>query len=438
MPVPVRRLPQLRAGAVVLSLLIVVLVVAGAAAPAHAQGVDEDGDVVLDVNRVVTTLAPGVTHETFTRFEGAERVNVFVLRADLTAPGVRADLLYPGEVARRELLSSTANRLGAIGGINGDFFDIGASNAPLGVAIAGGELLKSRDGFVRAAGVGFDGVGVVTTSGFSGTVQLPGPDLPLDGLNTYTLPGNGIGMYNPRWGTSTRDRPAAAAAATAVVRQGRVSAVREGAAAGPIPADGFELVANGTSAARVRALVVGDAVATTARATFAPPPAAPFRFALGGVSTLVRDGAVVATSEEVMFYPRAAIGFAAGGRTMILVVIDGRQATSTGLTQTRDFAQLVRDLGAADALHLDGGGSATMVVRSPGQSQAAVVNNPSDGAEVTGLPGTERPVPNGVGVFVDPQPAPAVPESPAGAAIPLLGGLLLLGYAARRLARSTA
>jgi exopolysaccharide biosynthesis protein len=40
-----------------------------------------------------------------------------------------------------------------------------------------------------------------------------------------------------------------------------------------------------------------------------------------------------------------------------------------------EFARIMRDLGAVDALNLDGGGSSTMVV------QGEVVNRPSDGRE---------------------------------------------------------
>jgi hypothetical protein len=137
------------------------------------------------------------------------------------------------------------------------------------------------------------------------------------------------------------------------------------------------------------------------------------------VAYLVRDGKLIdeggATGVDRPFYPRSAIGFAAGGRTMLLVTIDGRSATTTGLTRTIDFAKLLQDLGAVDAMHLDGGGSATLVARPPGAAPA-VVNDPSDGREgVEAGPrqGVERAVPNGVGVFYDPSARPVTAPEPS-------------------------
>jgi exopolysaccharide biosynthesis protein len=74
--------------------------------------------------------------------------------------------------------------------------------------------------------------------------------------------------------------------------------------------------------------------------------------------------------------PRTAIGVQADGR-VIMVVVDGRQPRySAGLTLL-GLAQLMRDLGAVDAMNLDGGGASTMVVKGD------VVNRPSDGHERT-------------------------------------------------------
>ena len=74
------------------------------------------------------------------------------------------------------------------------------------------------------------------------------------------------------------------------------------------------------------------------------------------------------------------------------MVVDGRQASSRGLT-LKEMGELMKDYGSYHSLNLDGGGSTTMVVRSPGEEDAEVVNNPSDG--------TERFVPNGIGIFTE-------------------------------------
>lgn len=428
----------LAAFAALLALLLAPAAGAQQALPISPSGLPPGP--AADVERSRTTLAPGVVLEQFTRIVGAERFRAHVVRANLASPGVGADLVYPGVVAKRQLLTSAVMANGAVAAINGDFFDSTKSNAPDGTAIAAGELVKSFDpisetGGARTAGLGFDGVGRLRNSAFNGELTLPGGRTPLSGFNRFRLGTDQIGLYSSRWGEHPRQRPVenSSAVRSVVVRGGRVVETRAGAPdagtyKGPIPADGFELVGREAGAARLAGLEPGAAVGASFGATFDAPVPAPFRFAVGGVAYLVRDGKLIdegeATGVDRPVYPRSAVGFAAGGRTMLLVTIDGRSATTTGLTRTIDFAKLLQDLGAVDAMHLDGGGSATLVAR-PGGAAPVVVNDPSDGREgVEAGPrqGVERAVPNGVGVFYDPTgktaataPAPAPPVRRVGA-----------------------
>jgi hypothetical protein len=80
--------------------------------------------------------------------------------------------------------------------------------------------------------------------------------------------------------------------------------------------------------------------------------------------------------------PRTAVGVTAKGK-VILLVVDGRTSASVGYTLYQ-LGKEMKDLGAVDAVNLDGGGSATMWIRGLG-----VVNHPTDS---TG----ERPVSNAI------------------------------------------
>jgi hypothetical protein len=86
--------------------------------------------------------------------------------------------------------------------------------------------------------------------------------------------------------------------------------------------------------------------------------------------------------------PRTAVGLSRDRKTVILAVVDGRSKASAGMLCT-ELASLMVDLGAWDAVNLDGGGSTELYVRGPG-----VVNVPSDGAE--------RVVGNHLAVFAPP------------------------------------
>jgi len=78
--------------------------------------------------------------------------------------------------------------------------------------------------------------------------------------------------------------------------------------------------------------------------------------------------------------PRTAVGIGANGH-LVLATVDGRwPGYSVGVTAA-DLADLLVGQGVSDAIILDGGGSTTALVRSPGDIEATVVNRPSDGRE---------------------------------------------------------
>lgn len=82
-------------------------------------------------------------------------------------------------------------------------------------------------------------------------------------------------------------------------------------------------------------------------------------------------------------HPRTAAGVADDGRTLYLVVVDGRQPGHSLGATISELAQLMIELGCEHAINLDGGGSSTMVASgSPGSlGEAIVLNQPSAGRE---------------------------------------------------------
>lgn len=103
------------------------------------------------------------------------------------------------------------------------------------------------------------------------------------------------------------------------------------------------------------------------------------RDAIGAGPALVVDGDIHVTSEEEAFFaksfneanPRTAAGVTADG-ALILLVVDGRQADSKGVTLD-ELSALMLELGAVHAINLDGGGSSTLVVNN------TLVNRPAGG-----------------------------------------------------------
>lgn len=101
--------------------------------------------------------------------------------------------------------------------------------------------------------------------------------------------------------------------------------------------------------------------------------------AVGGRPMLVEGGALLTTAIDPVGFaderaPRTAIGIGEQARSLILVVVDGRQPLSRGMT-LYELGRLMIELGATQAMNLDGGGCSEMVVPALG----GVVNVPARG-----------------------------------------------------------
>ncbi|MFI8941854.1 phosphodiester glycosidase family protein [Streptomyces syringium] len=366
-------------------------------------------------------VAPGVTYRKFSVSGSHGPAFGHVLTVDLRHPKVSLDLLYPGRVAARATVSRLADSRGAVGAVNGDFYNITetqhpgveATGAPVGPSIASGHRLSAAvpDGqrFGPAMpqgvttrdviGVGTDGVARLDRLTLVGTVRTADRKLPLRGLNQYALPVGGVGAYTPAWGAVSRLRatcgtdteraaPCSAETYELTVRRGRVTSVAERPGRGQIASGTVVLVGREAGARELRKLRVGDRVQVDERLRSAHRGA--LRFALGGFPVL-RDGHPLSGLDTVASAVRTSAGLADGGRRLYLLALDGGPDYRVGLT-VAELAGVMRDLGAEDAVNLDGGGSSTLVTRTPGEGQTVVRNHPSGGAE--------RAVPNGIGVFI--------------------------------------
>lgn len=110
------------------------------------------------------------------------------------------------------------------------------------------------------------------------------------------------------------------------------------------------------------------------------------QYILAAGPLLVKDGQVnismpTSSSFVKMRSDRTAIAVDATGKKVFLVTVDGRQSGYSNGTSLTDFASYLISKGAKYAINLDGGGSTTMVVRTPGQEAPSLVNRPSDGSE---------------------------------------------------------
>jgi hypothetical protein len=97
-------------------------------------------------------------------------------------------------------------------------------------------------------------------------------------------------------------------------------------------------------------------------------------------------------------HPRSAAGLSADGQFLYLLVIDGRRPGSIGATEA-ETGIILRQLGAAEGINLDGGGSTSLALRFP-DGTVRPVNTPIH----HGIPGRERGVASCLGIGLAPEP----------------------------------
>jgi exopolysaccharide biosynthesis protein len=350
-------------------------------------------------------VAPGIARATYRLVTSAGPLVVSAVTIDPKEPTVHLGtvLAHDRIVSKDETVSSMAHRTGAVAGINGDYFDINASGAPLGMLVHNGNLARSPSSRPVMT-IADDGSVRFDPHRFAGTVVASNQSVPIGGINEWP-PHDGVAVLTPAFGL-----PPASGGVTVLALAPYTPADNGDARfrvvsvtlAPPWPAHGFRLAYGASAQGYGPVPDVGDIVTVTYDTD---PPLVGVMSAIGGGPLLLRGAAPIDDpaspnyAERERRIPAAAVARLADG-TLALVVVDGRHpATSIGLNRAELIA-LLRALGAVDAMLFDSGGSATLVARVLGENDASVLNEPSDGIE--------RPVADGLFAYSD---APAGPPA---------------------------
>jgi hypothetical protein len=379
-------------------------------------------------------IGPGVRYTHVRRESGPVEIHVVEIDGSSAyirpscAPA-RPEALALEPVSRIAARAAEESRY-PIAAVNGDYFIRAAgthSNGdPVGVAVWDGEILSTpgpantpRSALILDA-QGTSSIAVLKMDAWA--ERGDGERRTIFAAN-QSRGSNQLVLYTPRFGASTGTRPDGVEVVLGDISlpvragarlTGTVRFVVRGAGDAAIPPDGVVLSGQGTAAEFLRDLTPGDSLAF--RLDFAPgiPDGANV---IGGGPRLVRAGRTTVEWEAEGLKPdvtqgrapRTAVGCT--GRRLVIVAVDGRQpGYSVGMTLT-ELADFMRELGCADAMNLDGGGSSCMWVRG------AVQNRPSDGRE--------RPVANALMVFCSAPKGPPVRLTLAPAEISLLAGTAL-------------
>jgi exopolysaccharide biosynthesis protein len=229
---------------------------------------------------------------------------------------------------------------------------------------------------------------------FSGEISVGSLKHSVQGLNRPVSPDETI-IFTPQFHRTTLTNPDGI---EVVVRRNRVMGVNDLKGSSAIPADGFVVSAVGKSRNWLKNNVRKGAPLRFSWRLNSIEPGEDKKWQrahsiLGAGPQLIKDGKVAITNAQEQVtpafvndgHPRTAIAKLSSGK-ILLVTIDGRQpGESIGMALTT-LADLLLELGAVEAINLDGGGSTTMVIHDK------IVNRPSD---QTG----ERPVSDAILVF---------------------------------------
>lgn len=397
--------------------------------PGEERG-EERGSDGMELSRTSRPVAPGTTLTSFDRLKPDKWLRADALSVDLNG-GAQVDHLSSGKVSARKTVGDMADKHDAgagrrtVAAINADFFDIDETGAPLGPGVRDGRAVNSPEpGTSEAVGFGPDNAGRILDLYFEGTLTLPDGAERLNAYNAANVPDDSIGAYNAQWGAADRALTTDGATDTTevAVRGGKVTSVSGTPGKGSVPQGTTVLLGRDTGARTLAKLKPGDPVSVEYRMRTDDGSPVP-RTAVGGRGLLVVDGTPQNWEGRPNnpTAPRTAVGFSRDGSTMHVITVDGRQPASDGVTLT-ELAVLMKELGAHNALNLDGGGSSTLLAREPGSDVRQLVNAPSDGEQREVPSGLALTAPDGSGrlrgfrveTAADPARAPSSDTVPGG------------------------
>ncbi len=324
---------------------------------------------------------------------GSEQVSL--LDSDLASGSMCLGVVQAHDrlISPDETVSSMANRTAALGGINGDYFEIHGSGRPISMVMRNNLLLQSPT-YNPVLGINAAGLSTISIPSYSSRVIAGGVSHVLNSVNIYrdAIKGNLV-FITPVLGAAISVKNDTVAVLQPVANTPEVFTVQSVKTNGTnLASNHYALVAGGNAGKWLASnLHIGTRL-TLDEHIF---PDNSLVQAIGGGPQIVKNGTLyyspnlpnprTMTTRD----PLTVAAINKDGTHVLLAVFDGRFADSqqsTGLTPVEAAKYMIAH-GAYQAMLFDGGGSSELVARLPGQHQVSVINSPSDGRE--------RPVANG-------------------------------------------
>lgn len=260
-------------------------------------------------------------------------------------------------------LSTMAKSTEAFAAINAGFFNRN-NQLPLGAIRRNGQWISGP--ILNRGAISWNAEGQYVLDRLSLTYILTTPQgatYTVNHINSGYVQA-GIGLYTAAWGSTYT--PITDGEILITVRQNRViqqtTTGVAGSGAYALPPEGYLLALRSFNSA-VQSLPIGTTV--TLRPDLQPSIFADFPTAIGGGPILIQNGRILADAKAEGFSdafaaqaaPRSAIGVTPAGDVILAAIHYSPGDRGPTLAET---AQIMQQLGAQDALNLDGGNSSTL------------------------------------------------------------------------------
>ncbi len=338
----------------------------------------------------IKTIAPNTTHRTMYKMTDVGWMKINIITADLGNKYVDSTVLIPKYISQKKPLSELAqSQKNIVAAINGDFFDT-TGNSTLGIVIKDGKYITSSIYDNRFFNY------LKLKDGRSFISKIKGSSMKLKNLKssvdiTYKnkpyLAYNRAIIFDRHWDKKSIGNTCLEDVVELVIVDNQIHEIRYNKPPISIPENGYIVSAVGSSKDNILSNFKVLDIVTISGESFLND----IENAIGGGANIVYNGKVIEDfSLDISGrHPRSALGFSKDNKTLYLLTVDGRNNKYTGMTQT-ELAYIMLDIGAYNAINLDGGGSSEMLALSDNQI-LNIVNTPSDGRE--------RPIHNGIGII---------------------------------------
>jgi exopolysaccharide biosynthesis protein len=298
---------------------------------------------------------PSVQHIFFKDQFGRNKLNAHLIKVDMNNPNISIDLaLAYNNTNRKEKVSKIAQRVGAIAAVNASFFHSRNSiDGAVGLIISDGIVISDSGHRRTSLGITEDKKIIIGIPKIKNYVIMPelGENIKLNGINQIRGKNHNT-VYNGYFGSRTRTK--GAGREIMVDRDGYIIGYKMNNA--PIPPGGFVI-----SMARANSLIsekypIGTQVYLD---SILNSPWNQVRTLVTGSPQLVKNGKIYNTYVQEKLQrsisapaTRTAVGVTSNNKFLMLTV--------SGKASLTKLAQIMKRLGAKDALALDGGGSTDM------------------------------------------------------------------------------